>query len=153
MSSINRIGFNTQPPEGGWLSGWGTAAYFAYVSTHSRPKAAGYVDELFQDLPEVSTHSRPKAAGGSFDGTLYAQKVSTHSRPKAAGYSERINHGLCMVSTHSRPKAAGLNRLPAKTYHKRFQHTAARRRLVSLNCRPLHRFGFNTQPPEGGWDG
>ena len=62
MSSINRIGFNTQPPEGGWLSGWGTAAYFAYVSTHSRPKAAGYVDELFQDLPEVSTHSRPKAA-------------------------------------------------------------------------------------------
>ena len=81
----NLQGFNTQPPEGGWaisahsLSAWArfqhTAArrrlvLFAfmlavcrYVSTHSRPKAAGDYD-LDCDLADfVSTHSRPKAAG------------------------------------------------------------------------------------------
>ena len=35
-----------------------------------------------------------------------------------------------------------------------FQHTAARRRLVQQRLRVVIRFTcFNTQPPEGGWDG
>ena len=33
-------GFNTQPPEGGWLSPW-LNEKVGQVSTHSRPKAAG----------------------------------------------------------------------------------------------------------------
>ena len=34
-----------------------------------------------------------------------------------------------------------------------FQHTAARRRLEGFhNHMPIIWFGFNTQPPEGGWD-
>ena len=33
----------------------------------------------------------------------------------------------------------------------RFQHTAARRRLVSFVKKQLLPIGFNTQPPEGGW--
>ena len=55
------------------------------------------------------------------------------------------------VSTHSRPKAAGawpfaLHSTPT------FQHTAARRRLVSYHITAvLFHFRFNTQPPEGGW--
>ena len=33
-----------------------------------------------------------------------------------------------------------------------FQHTAARRRLVCIDCqREQEKYGFNTQPPEGGW--
>ena len=45
MSIFNRMpkrGFNTQPPEGGW----GDIIFVdtaVTVSTHSRPKAAGYV--------------------------------------------------------------------------------------------------------------
>ena len=35
-------GFNTQPPEGGW-DGFSYAAFCLPVSTHSRPKAAGLV--------------------------------------------------------------------------------------------------------------
>ena len=34
-------GFNTQPPEGGWLAGFFNARKGSFVSTHSRPKAAG----------------------------------------------------------------------------------------------------------------
>ena len=33
----------------------------------------------------------------------------------------------------------------------RFQHTAARRRLGYLCRSCLPKYGFNTQPPEGGW--
>ena len=35
---------------------------------------------------------------------------------------------------------------------KKFQHTAARRRLVGVRMRYFWDYcGFNTQPPEGGW--
>ena len=33
-----------------------------------------------------------------------------------------------------------------------FQHTAARRRLVLRTLQTCLMFGFNTQPPEGGWE-
>ena len=57
--------------------------------------------------------------------------VSTHSRLKAAGYVGGTTPEAALVSTHSRLKAAG-----TKT------------RCCSRNC-----LRFNTQPPEGGWDG
>ena len=57
--------------------------------------------------------------------------VSTHSRPKAAGQGFHKLQVVRLVSTHSRPKAAG--RPCSNT-----QDSKA---------------GFNTQPPEGGWDG
>ena len=56
--------------------------------------------------------------------------VSTHSRPKAAGPDVDVYHDFAPVSTHSRPKAAG--RLSwARNCLTVFQHTAARRRLVT----------------------
>ena len=59
----------------------------------------------------------------------HRRPVSTHSRPKAAGFDMLRLIAPLIVSTHSRPKAAG----PAIKKHR------------------LHRRGFNTQPPEGGW--
>ena len=58
-------------------------------------------------MNEVSTHSRPKAAGAVNQNKPHDRKVSTHSRPKAAGFSERFDMSEKEVSTHSRPKAAG----------------------------------------------
>ena len=56
------------------------------------------------------------------------------------------------VSTHSRPKAAGPMMLFMFMLVLEFQHTAARRRLGRFGrWRWWPRFGFNTQPPEGGW--
>ena len=57
---------------------------------------------------------------------IYA--VSTHSRLKAAVGHFSLRERLFVVSTHSRLKAAGFDRLYA---------------VVGG--------GFNTQPPEGGW--
>ena len=100
------------------------------VSTHSRPKAAGYgklsmsdAQVLFQHtaarrrlgwrgsrgaaVGSVSTHSRPKAAGFVTALWLCRTYVSTHSRPKAAGAALAVLGRVVVVSTHSRPKAAG----------------------------------------------
>ena len=55
--------------------------------------------------------------------------VSTHSRLKAAGTVDLVVVLPVWVSTHSRLKAAGQGEWGA---------------TPSL-------FGFNTQPPEGGW--
>ena len=77
--------------------------------------------------------------------------VSTHSRPKAAAKDTSNHRGNYNVSTHSRPKAAALhiiNNIP----NERFQHTAARRRLLQPSLHHLIHLGFNTQPPEGGCD-
>ena len=77
--------------------------------------------------------------------------VSTHSRLKAAG-DVSFNHLVnFVVSTHSRLKAAG------------FGAASGRHRDYGFNTQPpeggwnlggyntAEPMGFNTQPPEGGW--
>ena len=145
--------FNTQPPEGGWRCN-SHLHRFGIVSTHSRPKAAGPRHQSSRNASQVSTHSRPKAAGRNRLSGVYVENVSTHSRPKAAGHRRAAVSLLtnCFntqppeggwapapsaifddpVSTHSRPKAAGLENNQTNHAELMFQHTAARRRLVSL---------------------
>ena len=77
-------------------------------------------------------------------------EVSTHSRPKAADSCLCKSIGVAIVSTHSRPKAAAASCCATKA-HCKFQHTAARRRLLSVVSALRLRGCFNTQPPEGGW--
>ena len=88
------------------------------------------MSEAVKSLPPVSTHSRPKAAEFTHHiNHLCIIGVSTHSRPKAA---ERTIWARCAganVSTHSRPKAAEPNTSTLGWAFRRFQHTAARRRL------------------------
>ena len=60
--------FNTQPPEGGWITKTGNL------------RAA-----------DVSIHSRLKAAGKAGADTLLGNIVSIHSRLKAAVYYKLIN--------------------------------------------------------------
>ena len=55
-------GFNTQPPEGGWLAVC-RRVRGSGVSTHSRLKAAGILTPQPPVQKAVSTHSRLKAAG------------------------------------------------------------------------------------------
>ena len=145
------IGFNTQPPEGGWQPHRAPQGA-QKVSTHSRPKAAGSKPSnpaswcWFQhtaarrrlapnpchtnDPTWVSTHSRPKAAGHARESFTAAVVVSTHSRPKAAGIC-RFGGKFCRCSFNTQPPEGGwvqpFTRLSGATM---FQHTAARRRLV-----------------------
>ena len=119
--------FNTQPPEGGWSrlilysapnacfntqppeGGWNKAVMFAIreeVSTHSRPKAAGYAGE---DLPEIE----------KFQHTAARRRL------------ERLSNARYQISRfNTQPPEGGCFR-PARTWSFQvgFQHTAARRRL------------------------
>ena len=100
----------------------------AFVSTHSRPKAAAWLCRRTGYHTRVSTHSRPKAAAENRRRQKINYIVSTHSRPKAAALCNWMEALPDDVSTHSRPKAAA-------------QTGNLRRRACA---------GFNTQPPEGG---
>ena len=101
--------FNTQPPEGGWVFCFFSQAW-AMVSTHSRPKAAGtQANGLFAELFVVSTHSRPKAAGGQ----------RREKDKQTMGFNTQPPEGGWRSSYHSNTKG------------RRFQHTAARRRLAA----------------------
>ena len=76
--------FNTQPPEGGWNTLF-PYSKSDFVSTHSRPKAAGLKDFVIQAIQNVSTHSRPKAAGAflkSLAPSGFAAPISLSSREK-----------------------------------------------------------------------
>ncbi len=166
--------FNTQPPEGGWPNIKSAGKYESYVSTHSRPKAAGKVRIMFYISEEVSTHSRPKAAGIAKNAMQYYLN-SFNTQPPEGGWptgqqnqnqNQEFQHTAArrrlalldksnkcngVVSTHSRPKAAG----PL--------HWLELRGFTSFNTQPpeggwylpsspfLLRPSFNTQPPEGGW--
>ena len=61
-STFPKEGFNTQPPEGGWVR-VRTTRHSGGVSTHSRLKAAGPDRAFGFSAHIVSTHSRLKAAG------------------------------------------------------------------------------------------
>ena len=122
------LGFNTQPPEGGWnlLIGGGNTM-------------------------TVSTHSRPKAVGA---GSITADKLNVFQHTAARRRLE-VQINLCYqttwVSTHSRPKAVGSRSVGTGSVNW-FQHTAARRRLAAFSdSQRGHQVSFNTQPPEGGW--
>ena len=85
QSGTKIVGFNTQPPEGGWMRGSATEP-MKFVSTHSRPKAAGMIT-LITGVPGSGFNTQPPEGGwkdwACFLPNLY---VSTHSRPKAAGF-------------------------------------------------------------------
>ena len=77
--------FNTQPPEGGWGQDKLTLLPDYTVSTHSRPKAAGYsVCRLKRSA--ICFNTQPPEGGWHATGeTTACGYVSTHSRLKAAG--------------------------------------------------------------------
>ncbi len=149
---INR-GFNTQPPEGGWVHEHLTKPMMKTFQHTAARRRLGLRFVRIVDVVFVSTHSRPKAAGpprfetgckgwfqhtaarrrlgsclaycpnrlGVFQHTAARRRlgqpkirerprccVSTHSRPKAAGRGRLLQGRLILVSTHSRPKAAGI---------------------------------------------
>ena len=147
-----QAGFNTQPPEGGWilcLTSDDCIVEFQHTAARRRLACE---DMVSIQRTSVSTHSRPKAAGQCCFYEIQACFVSTHSRPKAAGTLQPHAVRFAWVSTHSRPKAAGCHFVLTGSWHDVFQHTAARRRLaVQALIRSFRSFGFNTQPPEGGW--
>ena len=147
----SKKGFNTQPPEGGWTYGFITG-YNYIVSTHSRPKAAGwwrlisetYLRRFNTQPPEGgwSGHPKAKPRGARFQHTAARRRLVQMHRTKMENL---------YVSTHSRPKAAGCDAASVRVERRSFNTQPPEGGwiddFVSCTKRPC----FNTQPPEGGW--
>ena len=106
------IGFNTQPPEGGW-----------------RVKIISTV------LNMVSTHSRPKAAGAGSSNNPNAFKKFQHTaaRRRLARTITTTNPKRLFQHTAAR-RRLGPRPYPRPYRRQVFQHTAARRRLALFGC-------------------
>ena len=103
----------------------------AFVSTHSRPKAAASVRKVLQCLIFCFNTQPPEGGCPTVAQVCHRFAVSTHSRPKAA--AQPICHGKRQTqSFNTQPPEGGCPLL---------------KRVKGLfSC-------FNTQPPEGGCDG
>ena len=106
-TEILKNGFNTQPPEGGWMRE--DKIVIVKIRFNTQPPEGGWY---------ISKHINSRLP------------VSTHSRLKAAGRI-RCNMGYQVGRFNTQPPEGGWVPLPhSKTAKKKFQHTAARRRLV-----------------------
>ena len=122
--------FNTQPPEGGWANNR-TACHTAYiVSTHSRPKAAGFLFQSRMLSYQYSFNTQPPEGGWRLLPPLILRQDRFNTQPPEGGWGFSKTQCLEFVE---------------------FQHTAARRRLGPMSPVSGDRYSFNTQPPEGGW--
>ena len=145
----------------------------AWVSTHSRPKAAGTKGKTYGIGSRVSTHSRPKAAGFMcivfytvnpvFQHTAARRRLdrlcrlesatkSFNTQPPEGGWERYEKYVIDYDGFNTQPPEGGWSAMMVfRTVNSMFQHTAARRRLGFIPDTLAFWHGFNTQPPEGGW--
>ena len=126
-------GFNTQPPEGGCLFCQLRFELFHRVSTHSRPKAAAaHVIVTMRSKTFQHTAARRRLLIPSLSPACPIE-VSTHSRPKAAAFTNFAKHQRS-YRFNTQPPEGGCHYFDdtPRTIRK-FQHTAARRRLRYVN--------------------
>ena len=143
-------GFNTQPPEGGWGGGRVGNEIFV-VSTHSRPKAAGMASREFVYFIEFQHTAARRRLGIYLSRTIPLNRFQhTAARRRLGLLILPVAKPLEFQHTAAR-RRLGSRAAPAPP-PKMFQHTAARRRLGPTGSgKTTTLYGFNTQPPEGGW--
>ena len=122
------VSFNTQPPEGGWHTHLFRCVLFAEfqhtaarrrlvvrpnwavwcirVSTHSRPKAAGWHGFAVGVCGDVSTHSRPKAAGIAPVGAHFGH-VCFNTQPPEGGWESTHSQTSSIVCFNTQPPEGG----------------------------------------------
>ena len=85
----HQVGFNSQPPEGGWVSPRvGTNRVAVFQLTAARRRLATEYD-FGASTNFVSTHSRPKAAGADTGAPTLA-KDGFNSQPPEGGWTFTI---------------------------------------------------------------
>ena len=145
------LGFNSQPPEGGWASpriNSKSAAPFQLTAARRRLASARFqalANEVFQ-----LTAARRRLASPCSSRSRRS-RVSTHSRPKAAGIINTIFTANNMGFNSQPPEGGWWPSCVSTGTTKPFQLTAARRRLVTNKQITIILSCFNSQPPEGGW--
>ena len=128
-ATIPFSGFNTQPPEGGWLRQQchrPIRQRFQHTAARRRLeqwKNYHVILYLFQH-----TAARRRLENQTLTNILKLMFQHTAAR-RRLGKISGIFGVVRWVSTHSRPKAAGLDKAGVEYTVRMFQHTAARRRL------------------------
>ena len=99
------------------------------VSTHSRPKAAGWLLIPYPNRGPVSTHSRPKAAGEYKNHADHADGQFQHTAARRRLACGTLNCTMIILFQHTAARRRLVVQREIERLNKEFQHTAARRRL------------------------
>ena len=105
----------------------------SWVSTHSRPKAAGaqtHLDLTANVFQHTAARRRLAWVKVAYDKEV---TVSTHSRPKAAGIKADLPKCDPSGFNTQPPEGGWVTNSTVKEASKGFQHTAARRRLATMS--------------------
>ena len=144
-------GFNTQPPEGGWLCSSGRLIRFRWFQHTAARRRLVNQNRRAIFFDNVSTHSRPKAAGQDKDTVFDDSDLFQHTAARRRlGIALFLACALLMFQ-HTAARRRLVIKKAFERYNVQFQHTAARRRLAWLCTCAARQICFNTQPPEGGW--
>ena len=122
-------GFNTQPPEGGWVRAYYTdkaTGQFQHTAARRRLADTSNASAISNKFQHTAARRRLVTARQ----TVRQYKLFQHTAARRRlGRPAVLRQTRADVSTHSRPKAAGRHIRPSGR---------------KADC-------FNTQPPEGGW--
>ena len=130
LAAPRSVGFNTQPPEGVCVRSPVMIRLCDPVSTHSRPKAAA-VPRWPESAAKQSFNTQPPEGGCAMRAFFVIGASCFNTQPPEGGcLTGGRSHAMQTVSTHSRPKAAAGSDSYGPMGPIRFQHTAARRRLL-----------------------
>ena len=120
--------FNTQPPEGGWRLNQPYAHTFGCFNTQP-PEGGWDVLQSAMDFYFVSTHSRPKAAG-TIIADIQASLTRFNTQPPEGGWKITQKHKKDLKRFNTQPPEGGWSAKTSRgVFVRSFQHTAARRRL------------------------
>ena len=147
--------FNTQPPEGGWERCSPLPAYAHWVSTHSRPKAAGIEPLRISSLVSMFQHTAARRRLGHFPSETHGMGLFQHTAARRRLGNWYTPELMLFLFQHT----AARRRLgPTKNRQNKFQwfqHTAARRRLAASFrvCAQLFSVSTHSRPKAAGRDG
>ena len=145
-------GFNTQPPEGGWpISMQCKLLHHRFQHTAARRRLDPRILVLGL-LRFVSTHSRPKAAG-YLVARFRTGRYSFNTQPPEGGWAGRkAKHSVCFRFQHTAARRRlGFNvkfRFIAPFCFNTQPPEGGWFDKIRIGT---NQNGFNTQPPEGGW--
>ncbi len=144
--------FNTQPPEGGWvtfLKGTATDAGF-----NTQPPEGGWRLKPVSKRSISSFNTQPPEGGWVPRHSLFGLMLCFNTQPPEGGWFNQHCFSLTAVMfQHTAARRRLVPFIASLHSFRLFQHTAARRRLGNCYTDQGSKIsGFNTQPPEGGWD-
>ena len=121
--------FNTQPPEGGWIQKRDVESTANNVSTHSRPKAAGLT--AYGRIGAKSFNTQPPEGGWLLRQKKTSGIYGFNTQPPEGGWQTPSSNGSAIkLFQHTAARRRLVTLVVAKLLVVLFQHTAARRRLA-----------------------